>query len=176
MGRPHQDWACLWCSYSSQEMVVMFIFLEFPAPFLPLTFPGARLLMELPGMLDSEKLCLEYLWKSQPPTPTPGFCFKFQCLQDLGLPTYPDPTPEPRPDDVLSSRFLSPEQLVVSIETVTRNPPRGAGKTSVTMLGSLLTLLGGGAHVHTVLSHPVPTPLETGAEMRVLLNVVQDTV
>lgn len=60
----------------------MFIFLEFPAAFLPLTFPGARLLMELPGMLESEKLCLEYLWKSQSPTPTPGFCFKFQCLRD----------------------------------------------------------------------------------------------
>lgn len=42
----------------------MFIFLEFPALLLPLTFPGARLLLELPGMLESQKLCLEYLWKS----------------------------------------------------------------------------------------------------------------
>lgn len=76
----------------------------------------------------------------------------------------------------LSSKFLSPEQIVVSIETVTQNPPRGAGKTSVTMLGSLLTLLGRGACVHTVLRHPVPKPLETGTEMRILLNVVQTTV
>ena len=72
--------------------------------------------------------------------------------------------------------FYHQEQIVVSIETVTRNPPGGAGKTSVTMLGSLLTLLGGGAYVHTVLGHPVPMPLETGTETRVLLNVVQTTV
>lgn len=46
----------------------------------------------------------------------------------------------------------------------------------MTMLGSLLTLLEGGAHVHTVLGHPAPMPVGTGTEMRVLLNFVQTTV
>lgn len=44
------------------------------------------------------------------------------------------------------------------------------------MLGSLLTLLGGRAHVHTVLGHPAPMPVGTGTEMRVLLNAVQTTI
>lgn len=106
----------------------------------------------------------------------PRILFQVSVHQDLGQPTYGNPTPEPRTVGAFSSRFLSPEQIVVSIETVTRNPPRGAGKTSVTMFGSLLILLGGETYVHTVLGHPVPMPLETGTEMRVLLNVVQTTV
>lgn len=46
------------------------------------------------------------------------------------------------------------------------------------MLGSLLTLLEGGAHVHTVLGHPAPMPVGTGTEMRekdTTINEIEDT-
>lgn len=128
---------CPWCSHQSQQTVVIFIFLKFPAFLLPLSL-GARLLLELPGRLQSEKLCPEYLSKIQPL----GSCFRFQCHQDLGIPT-PNSTPGPRTVEALPSRFVSSEPTVVSVETVTQKSSLRGRKDICAKLGSLLTLLRG---------------------------------
>lgn len=103
----------------------MFIFKESPSPLLPLTFPGARLLMELPGMLGESEALPRVPGRTSPQDSVSSF----SATKILVKP--PTPTPPlslgllmPCPD-ALSSRFLSPEQIVVSIETETRNPPRG---------------------------------------------------
>lgn len=48
-----------------------------------------------------------------------GFCFRFQCHQDLGIPT-PTSTPGPKTIEALPSRFVSAEPTVVSLETMTQ--------------------------------------------------------